>query len=232
MKDPLHDIQKELLKKLVYTPGLRFNALVIEDLESEHMNYHLKKLMELKLVVKEKNYYTLTDWGKEFTNRMDDENKQTELQPKTSILIYGARKNKKGEIENLLMRRLKQPYFGKVGKLTGKVRFGESIIEAVKRELFEETGLSAKTVILEELYHKLRKREDGTYVQDVIFYQFFMTDFSGNFIAKNKDQENFFISKRELAKGKSDVFDGFLFEERLKPKELSFREEVGIAEGF
>ncbi len=232
MKDSFHNIQKELLRKLVYTPRLRFNDLLIFDLESEHMNYHLKKLIEQKLVKKDKSFYTLNDWGKEFTNRMDDENKKLEIQQKASVLIRGVRKNKEEETELLLMRRLKQPYFGKVGKLTGKIRFGETIIEAAKRELLEETGLSASTIILEGIYHKLRKRENGTVIQDVVFYCMFLTDFDGILISKNKDQENFFATREELENGKYDVFDDFVIEDSLSPKKFSFREEVKIAEGF
>jgi hypothetical protein len=44
----LHYFQKDLLKKLTLSDKpVRFNELLIEGLESEHMNYHLQKLIEL-----------------------------------------------------------------------------------------------------------------------------------------------------------------------------------------
>jgi ADP-ribose pyrophosphatase YjhB (NUDIX family) len=232
MKNDLHEIQKQILKKLVHNKELRFNDLLWEEVESEHMNYHLKKLIELNLVTKKENVYTLTDWGKEFTNRIDDETSKLEIQPKTGILIRGVRKNEKGEVENLLMKRLKQPYFGKVGRLTGKVRYGETLEEATRRELHEETGLSAHTVVLECIYHKLRKREDGTTVQDVIFYQFLVKDFYGDFVEKTPFQENFFVTEKNFGNGNYNMFDDFVFEGSLTPKKLSFREEIKLAEGF
>ena len=59
MNDGLHFLQKELVRKLTLSPTLKFNELRIEELESEHMNYHLKQLIEHGLVVKNNEGYTL-----------------------------------------------------------------------------------------------------------------------------------------------------------------------------
>jgi ADP-ribose pyrophosphatase YjhB (NUDIX family) len=232
MEDTLHDIQRTLLRKLTVNSSLKFNDLLIEDIESEHMNYHLKKLIQAGFVVKKDKMYMLTDLGKEFSNRIDDITNKYELQPKTGILINGVRKNDERAIELLFTRRLKEPYYGKVGRLTGKVRYGELLEEAAKRILQEETSLSANSFVLEKIYHKLRKRENGIIVQDVIFYQFLVKDFYGDFIKKTPFQENFFITKRELEKGNYDIFDDLIIENKLTPNKLSFNEEIGIAEGF
>lgn len=86
----LHYLQTETLKKLSFSPKLKFNQLLIENLESVHMNYHLKRLMTYGLVRKEKEYYLLAELRKDYTNRQDDLVKDIERQPKTSILIYGV----------------------------------------------------------------------------------------------------------------------------------------------
>lgn len=232
----LHYYQKALVKKLTLAKsGKRFNQLIIHGLESEHMNYHLKKLLEIGFVSKLEENYLLTDKGKDYSNLLDDGLAVTEKQPKTSIIIWGVRKNPKGEVEHLLNRRLRQPYYGKVGRITGKVLFGETLRQAAERELYEETGLKAKKFTLEEIYRKLRKREDGVFVQDVIFYIFFVTGFSGNLIAKTPFQENFWATKKEIYgknKKRYDLYDDFVMDERMKPKRLVTREDVGIAEGF
>lgn len=229
----IHDYQKELIKKLTTKPGMRFNQLIIEGLESEHMNYHLKQLVSLGFIAKIGAKYDLTDTGKDYSNLIDSETELIEKQPKVSIVIRGVRKNKKGEIEHLLTKRLRQPYFGKIGRITGKVRFGETLAETAARELYEESGLKAKSLTLEEIYRKMRKREEGGWVQDVLFYIFFAKGFSGTFIGKTPFQENFWITKREFYKKKGmDPFDDLEIDERLNPKPLTLRENIGIAQGF
>jgi len=229
----LHFYQKEIINKLTLKPGLRFNELIIENLESEHMNYHLKQLINMGLVAKKNSKYDLTDSGKDYSNLMDSETELIEKQPKTSIVINGVRNNKKGEIEHLLIKRLKQPYYGKVGRITGKVRFGETLKEAAERELYEETGLKAKSLVLENVYHKLRKRKSGEWVQDVIFYVFFCKGFSGKLITKNPIQENFWSTKKEFEKRKDvDVFDDFEIDDRYEPQKLWLLESVDAAKGF
>lgn len=230
----LHYLQTEILKKLALTPTLKFNELIIEGLESEHMNYHLKKLIEDGFVEKSGASYSLTDRGKDYSNQMDDEIKALEKQPKTSVLIRGVRvREGTNEIEHLLSKRLRQPYYGKVGRLTGKVRFGETLVEAVKRELLEETGLTARTFVLEEIYHKIRYRENGEFVQDVIFYIFFVTDFEGKMIKKLPSQENFWLTKREVFDSdKYDPYDDLVLDDRLNPHKLTLEEHSNLADGF
>jgi ADP-ribose pyrophosphatase YjhB (NUDIX family) len=229
----LHYYQIELVKRLAETPALRFNDLLIEGLESEHMNYHLKQLIDQGLVEKINSNYALTDSGKDYCNLMDSETEIIEKQPKTSIIIWGVRKNKKGEIEHLLNKRLRQPYYGKIGRITGKVKFGETLKEAAARELYEEAGLKAKSLILENIYHKLRKRENGDWVQDVIFYIFFCKGFSGKFIPSTPIQENFWITKSNFLKRQDlDLFDDFEIDDRYSPRKLWIRENVDLAQGF
>ncbi len=229
----LHDYQKELIKKLTLRPGVRFNDLIIEGLESEHMNYHLKQLVSYGFVVKINSKYDLTDSGKDYSNLIDSETELLEKQPKISIVIRGVRKNKSGEIEHLLTKRLRQPYFGKTGRITGKVRFGETLSQTAERELYEEAGLKAKILILEEIYRKMRKRKNGEWIQDVIFHIFLAKEFSGKLVEKTPFQENFWITKSEFYKRKDlDPFDDLDLIDRLNPKPLSIRESPGIAQGF
>lgn len=233
LDSPLHYLQIEIVKKLTLSPKLRFNELLIDGLESEHMNYHLQKLVNLKFVSKDGEYYLLSDSGKDYSNLMDDDIKVLEKQPKTSILLRGIRFNEETkEVEHLLTKRLRHPYFGKIGRVTGKVRFGESLVEAAQRELFEETGLNAKTFELENIYHKIRSRADGEFVQDVIFYMFLVKDFSGDFIDRLPHQENFWMSEKTFRAGDFDTYDDFEFDNSLKPAKLKLVENVGVAEGY
>lgn len=230
----LHKFQKEILTKLTSVSAHRFNDLLIEGLGSEHMNYHLKKLIAFGLVTKVSEQYALTDSGKDYVNSLDDETQEVEKQPKITVIIHGVRKNLNGEIEYLLNRRLEQPYFGKVGRVGGKVRFGETFEEAAKRELYEETGLEAKNLVLEKIYRKMRKREDGKFVQDVVFLIYFVTGFYGTLIEKTKYQDNFWITNKELYSNpeKYDRYDDLVLPERLEPLPFSIEENINFAEGY
>lgn len=229
----LHFLQTEILKKLSLSPKLKFNQLLIPNLESVHMNYHLQKLKTFGLVVNENEFYTLTDLGKDYSNQLDDLVKTIEKQPKTSVLLNVIRKNDEGEIEFLLTKRLKQPFYGKIMELTGKVRFGETLEQAAKRELVEETGLVAKKAVLESVFHIMRHRDSGEVVQDVIFYVFFVSEFEGNFVSKLPYQENFWISKKEFENQKDiDTFKDLHLVERLEAKPLIFKEIITLAEGY
>ncbi len=228
----LHRYQQQILKQLTKSDHpCKFNDLLIDGLESEHMNYHLKKLLNYKLVKKENNRYELTDQGKDYSNLLNDDIEIIEKQPKTSIIIQAMRKNEKGEIEHLLSKRKRHPYYGKVGRLSGKVQFGETLEEAIQRELFEETGLKANKLQLKEVYHKLRHREDGTFVQDVIFYILLVTDLKGTLIEETESQKNFWMTRKDVFE-KEDVFDDLVLNEDMEVKELKFSESVEIAEGF
>lgn len=227
----LHYFQAEIVKLLTKSHGLKFNEIVIKGLESEHMNYHLKKLIEFKFVEKLDDKYVLTDKGKDYCNLLDDNVEIIEKQPKTSIIIRAVRKNSKGEVEFLLTKRLRHPYFGKVGKISGKVRFGEKLEEAAARELFEETGLIAQSYTLESIYHKIRNREDGTCVQDVIFYTFFVTGIGGDFISLTPHQENLWVTE-EFARNNLDLIDDSEFNPAFELAGLSFSQSVGVADGY
>ena len=229
----LHYIQIELINKISTKPYATFNSLLIENIDSDHMNYHLKRLIKLKLVEKDRNTYALTDTGKNYVGLIDDTAKAIEKQPKTSVLIQAVRKNPQtGEIENLMSKRLKHPYYGKVGKLTGKVRFGETLLAAAQRELLEETGLTAKVWELEGIYHKLRYKKDDMYVQDTLFYLFFVTDFNGEFIKKTEFQENIWVTKAMIENKNFDFFEDVSHVSRIKPKKFNFKEDVREVIGY
>lgn len=228
----LHYYQVELIKKLAANSELNFNSLLIEGLESEHMNYHLKQLLDLGLVVKDNSKYRLSDTGKDYSNLLDEHTDLVEKQPKTSVILIAKQKNADGVIENLVTRRLRQPYLGKVGHLTGKVKFGETLQQAAERELFEETGLEAKTFRLERIYHKQRWRKNEC-IQDVIFYIFGVYKITGKLIEKTKYQENFWVTNKDIRERKDlDLYDDFQMNEKFNVKTLTFTENVSEAEGF
>ena len=184
------------------------------------------------MVTKKENRYLLTDKGKDYTSLMDDQIELIEKQPKSSVLLHVLRISNNIVVEHLLNKRLRQPYFGKIGRVTGKVRFGETLKQTAIRELYEETGLRAGKIFLEKVYHKLRHRDDGTYIQDALFYCFFVTEITGMLIEKTHFQENFWMTAKKVKNRNLDIYDDLDLGNRLTPLPLHFVEEDKLADGF
>lgn len=228
----LHQYQTEILRKLSKVTALKFNQILLEGLKSEHTNYHLKKLVELGYIRKEKNTYTLTNTGKDFVGMLDDNKDIVEKQPKVSILLNIKSRTEEGT-NHLLCKRLKQPYLGKVGRLTGKVRFGESISEAAERELYEETGLKSTNTKVKGVYHKIRKDTNSQVVQDNVFFIVDIINPTGDLIKQSIAQENFWITKNELENSKElDLFDSLVLEDDDTVKDNWFTESIALSQGY
>lgn len=68
---------------------------------------------------------------------------QKQLHPMPSVLAMVRRKELDQE-RYLMIKRIKEPYTGKWALVGGKWDFGESLDEAICREVFEETGLETR----------------------------------------------------------------------------------------
>lgn len=185
----------------------------IEGMTSKHFTYYLKKLLNEELIKKVDNRYYLTDKGKDYVARLDEADMNYEKPPKLGVAIFPERLDKHGNKEILVNKRLKQPYYGKVGGFTGKVRFGEDFEKTARRELLEESGLTGdfemRGMIRKFGYKKAPDKSDKVRIQDQIFIFFTVTNLEGEFISRIKDQKNFWVKYEDL-KQRQDLFDSFL----------------------
>jgi ADP-ribose pyrophosphatase YjhB (NUDIX family) len=205
----VHDAQMVILRELLFHPSVGFAKLQkITGMSSDHFNFHLQKLVELKLVEKvSRGTYSLTPRGKEYANKLDTDNHTVERQPKTAVILVIERK-RDGNREFLFQERLKQPYYGFWGCPTGKVRWGETITQTAERELMEETGLTASCE-LSGVYHELvYQQETGEQLEDKIFFVVHCTEVKGELVKEFEGGRNQWMTRAQ-ALNQPKIFTSF-----------------------
>lgn len=196
-----HPAQVAIMRHLLFTPKAGFAELQkATGLSSDHFTFHIKKLTDELYIEKTDKIYKLSHKGKEYANRLDTDENEIEKQPKVSVAITLEREGAGGEREFLFQQRKKNPYFDFWGRVGGKVRWGESVIEAAKRELLEETGLEAEFEY-KMLYHKRDfRKSDGKLLEDKIFLCVYANTFSGELVEKFEGGINKWMTVDEFHK--------------------------------
>jgi 8-oxo-dGTP pyrophosphatase MutT (NUDIX family) len=167
----LHAVQTSILRALLFQPSASYASLQqLTDLSSDHFNFHVTRLVELGFVEKvQRGTYRLTIAGKEYANRLDTDNNTVERQPKSAV-IFGLSREHDGQIEYLFQKRRKNPYYGFWGLPSGKVRWGETILETARRESQEETGLDADFTVISVYHETVQDSSNGSIIEDKIFF--------------------------------------------------------------
>lgn len=192
-----HVAQMKILRHLLLAPHAAFAELQKQTgMTSDHANFHIKKLVDVGYLQKDvSDKYTLTRVGKEYANRMDTDDNVIEKQPKISVALIVENDN--GEF--LAQQRLKQPYYGFWGRPTGKIRWGETMVEAAARELMEETGLTAELSVA-GFYHKMDyDKESGDLLEDKIFVLIYGQNPTGELIVDDEGHHNEWMHDDKLA---------------------------------
>lgn len=213
----IHEAQVTILRELLFKPEAGFADIQkLAGLDSSHFTFHISRLVDQGLIEKTaNNNYRLSAKGKEYANTLDTDSNTVERQPKISVIIIGWRDRKtiqksresEPEIEFLVQQRLKNPYYGYWGRLGGKIRWGETVLEAAARELLEETGLSAE-LEYKGLYHKMDYKMNTTeMLEDKFFLLVKACNFTGKLIEDFEGGKNAWLSADELAK-QDKVFQG------------------------
>lgn len=195
----IHDAQTKILRELLFLPEVNFAALQkTTGMESDHAKFHIKRLLELGYIEKHGAKYRLSIKGKEYANKLDTEAGVIERQPKVAVMLVIER-DYDGVKHYLLQQRRKHPYFGYWGPPTGKVRWGESILETASRELFEETGLHGTFEHRAINHERVRHEKTGDIVEDKIFHLVFCRDATGDLIEDYEGGHNQWRTLEEMA---------------------------------
>jgi len=195
----VHSAQTAILRELLFAPEAGFAQLQKPTgLTSNHFNFHVARLVELGLVEQVRaGRYRLTVRGKEYANRLDTDNNTVERQPKAVVLLLIERE-RAGRREFVFQQRLKHPYFGYWGRPTGKIRWGESIVESAARELMEETGLTADYKIIGMYHERVARKGTDEYLEDKLFFYVHCTNVRGELTAEFEGGHNAWMTREEL----------------------------------
>lgn len=195
----IHEAQTKILRELLFIPETNFAGLQkVSGLESDHAKFHIKRLLELGYVEKIGNKYRLSIKGKEYANKLDTDAGVIERQPKVAVMLIVEREMY-GTKQYLLQERLKHPYYGYWGPPTGKVRWGESIVETATRELAEETGLSGRFEHRGINHERVQHETTGGIVEDKIFHVMFCDNVSGKLKEEFDGGRNSWRTLREMS---------------------------------
>lgn len=192
-----HPIQLQILKKLLFVQSLRYSALKpSEGMENNQFDFYLDQLIEQKYVQKGDDGYLLTFAGKEYANRMDTDAVTIKPQAKIGAIVCPIRTTKTGT-EYLIYTRLKQPFYGCQGFMSGKVSYGEKITEAAERELEEETGLKGKAKLIRIKHFRVFDKPTNSLVEDKLFFFCLVKNAQGKIIA-NKEGNYEWVKEADL----------------------------------
>ena len=95
--------------------------------------------------------------------------------------------NDRGEV--LLIRRAKEPRKGQWSLPGGKVEFGETLIEGVRREVCEETGLEVEILGLIDVAETIRDAEAGAANDHFVLIDYGARVISGTAVAASDAAE-------------------------------------------
>ncbi|MBI5220281.1 MAG: NUDIX hydrolase [Candidatus Liptonbacteria bacterium] len=229
----LHPSQAQILRDLVLKPSARFGELNSDKLPTDHFSFHLKRLQEIGWIrKKEDGAYELTDDGKHIGGRLDTETAKIERQAKVGVSLVAVRQVG-GVWQYLAQERLKQPYYGYHGFVTGKIRWGMSVLETAARELQEETGLVAGKMTMMGVMHKTDLGKDGEVLDDKFFFRVRCENLSGEL--KENDPHsgrNFWCTREELLALPNQFPDLDKVLEAIHGDSPVFIEKTYSAEGF
>lgn len=197
MLDEYHFLQRQILNELLFDNKLKYSQLKPPDMEGSQFTFHLGKLLNAGLIAKEDEYYVLTSQGKNTANTFDIDSKNPRKQAKHSA-VFCAFRELNGKTETLLYTRKKNPFYNHQGYPTGKVMYGEGIVETAERELFEEAGLTGKAKLIGIRHFRVYHPTQEELVEDKVMYICRIDNPEGNIVG-NEEGEFYWVELEKIS---------------------------------
>lgn len=178
-KQIIHDIQKHILKELIFKRSAKYSELKPKVIESNLFSYHLQTLVKEGYIEEEDGQYLLSAKGRQLADRISIETLGQRIQPKISTLIILKNSDK-----YLLYRKSKMPFINHIGFPHGKMHLEERIKESANRELLEKTGLVANLKHRGDVY--IVTHDETELISHTLHHIFTGNNISGDSIESEK----------------------------------------------
>lgn len=204
----LHKIQRDILYKLLFSPGLRYSEVKPNKrIENNQFDFHLDQLIKLGYIEHIESIYKLTNSGKDFTNRIDRDEKIHIYQAKLGVVVVPFR-IKNGNEQFLIYTRLKQPFYGCQGFMSGKIKYGEKVLHAAEREFAEETHLKGKPYLVGIRHYHVFNVVTKELVEDKFLFFCGVENPTGN-LKPNNEGTFTWVEKKDFKKFVTNHFESF-----------------------
>ncbi|HSH56249.1 MAG TPA: NUDIX domain-containing protein, partial [Candidatus Limnocylindrales bacterium] len=178
----LHKAQVSVLRTIRRAESARYSDLMHPTgMDSDSFKFHLRKLIKSGFIKKDdEGAYQLTATGKEFANNLDRESRTLQKQPKLSVMIITSKIDNDGTKRYLFQKRLRHPFWGYWGLLSGPVQWGERPEITAARELLKQTGLQG-TCEVKAFFRQLDISEDTEQLlEDKLFHLITVANVQGS----------------------------------------------------
>jgi ADP-ribose pyrophosphatase YjhB (NUDIX family) len=190
-------VQIKILANFLKKELLTYSEGKPNSISNDLYKYHLGYLIQKGIIDKKDKKYELSERGKGIVQNFDILGIPQKLF-KVSVLVYLTRV-REGKTEILMQKRMRQPYYGDIDTVSGKIVLGESAEDAAQRKLKHETGLSA-SVRFVGIIRKIRKNRSGNIFEDTIYHVCSAEKPEGELIVNNEYGENFWIGIEKAKK--------------------------------
>lgn len=187
------DIRKQIFLKLIHTKEAKFSELWDKSVESNAFTYHLKKLEQDGLIEKKGDAYSLTFKGRQESAFIEGDSGERALMPTLTVVVMVKDNNRV-----LVQKRLKEPFYGYHGFISGKINFGLNVLECAARDLFEETSLNADFEL--KGFTMTKTFDDDRLAFHHFFYFVVATNPRGVLKTKSHKEENFWVNIEDIDK--------------------------------
>lgn len=187
-----HPLQKNILLKLIHTPEATFTELLGKERDSNKFAYHLGVLEKNSIILKKDGRYTLSTEGKHLSSFIEGDTGSKALFPTFNHILVVRDGDK-----ILAQHRLKEPFYGYWGLISGKINFGLNIEECAKRDIEEETGLKAEHARFYGV-NQSKTFEDNKMIHHHIMFYVELSGISGTLRTQTHKGENKWLTIGEF----------------------------------